>query len=271
MGVINITPNSFSDGGNFNNPNNFFKHANYLIDNGVDILDLGAESSAPMNKAITINEEISRFDKNVLPVLDQLPNKIQISIDTYKIETIQYLLSKPCFEKYYNDELLIWNDVSGQTHDIKALMNKYPKLKYIHCHNLVDDRSKTLDHMDYSNSELSLKSFFNGSPHLLDPCFGFSKTRQQNFELWKRLSGLISTFHENTWVIGISRKSFLRFLDLDKSDPVLITQTEIIQAILLKELIVALSNSKHKIDLIFRMHDPNVFKSIKSSFKFNET
>ena len=185
MGVINITPNSFSDGGEFNNSTKFLDQARYLIKHEADILDLGAESSAPMNKAIDTSEEIARFKEVVLPVLDQISPNIDLSIDTYKIETIQYLLKQKSIRAFYDKELLTWNDVSGQNHEAEVILRNYPKLKYIHCHNLVDDRSKTLDHMSYLSDDLCLENFFENSQHILDPCFGFSKTREQNFEVWK--------------------------------------------------------------------------------------
>ncbi len=269
MGVINITPDSFSDGGEFNTSDRFLEQANHFINNHADILDIGAESSAPMNQAISCDEEILRFKEIVLPVISQIKEEVNLSIDTYKLETIKFLLNQEGFQRFYNANKLIWNDVSGKIDDANDLLKNYPELSYVHCHNLVPKRSQTLEHMDNLCEDLDLETYFKSSQHILDPCFGFSKKREQNYEIWKMLPDLISKFHKNSWMIGISRKSFLRFLDLDKGHPVLIAQTDIIQSIMLKELIISLSKLPGEFNLIFRMHDPYVFHSIKSSFTFN--
>ncbi len=269
MGVINITPNSFSDGGEFNSSEKFLEQAHHLLANGADILDIGAESSAPMNRPISENLEIKRFNEIFLPNLNQLPKELTLSIDTYKLETMQYLLKQTIIQEYYEKKQLIWNDVSGQVQDSKKLMELYPLLSYVHCHNNISDRSKTLDHMNYCQDSIDLEDYFKDSKFILDPCFGFSKTREQNYEIWRKLPDLLEKFHENTWVIGISRKSFLRFLNLDKNDPALIAQTDMVQSIVLKELILDLSALNHDFNLILRIHDPYVFQSIRNSFIFN--
>ena len=84
MGVVNITPDSFSDGGIYQK--DALKKINELIDLGVTVIDIGAESTAPFNKAITYEEEVNRLKNYFIPLIDQIPKHISISIDTYKIE-----------------------------------------------------------------------------------------------------------------------------------------------------------------------------------------
>ena len=87
MGVLNLTPDSFSDGGKYNDLNSALKHVEYMIENGADIIDIGAESSRPGAETISADEERNRLE----PILKQIKKEFDspISVDTYKPETMQ--------------------------------------------------------------------------------------------------------------------------------------------------------------------------------------
>lgn len=217
MGVINITPNSFSDGGKNLNPQSILRNCQRMASLGVDCYDFGAESTAPFNQKIEAAIELKRFKENLFPVLGEiLKLKKSISIDTYKTEVFREL----AMEIYRLDPsaALIWNDISGSVDDlsIKAL-KEFPNCTYVLCHNLAPTREESSDHIKYIKDELSLEEFFKRgleklSFHkniLLDPCFGFSKSPDQNWMIIKSIAKLYETF-DNALVLGISKKSFLK-------------------------------------------------------------
>ena len=98
MGILNVTPDSFSDGGFFYTQNNAITHAKKIISDGADIIDVGAESTRPNFSAISAEEEISRLEK-ILPALKNFD--VPISIDTYKPEVAEFALS--CGADIIND------------------------------------------------------------------------------------------------------------------------------------------------------------------------
>lgn len=265
MGVINITPNSFSDGGESFSAEKCISKINELLNLDVQYLDFGAESTAPFNSKIDSKEEIERFENILFPSLVHLdiPENVRISIDTYRPET---------FKRVY-DEIsknfvrpLIWNDVSGVIdNEVFNILKECPNSEYVFSHNNVNSRDDVLNHMDYCNegdivSQLSL--YFekgleqfkaNGLEErvILDPCFGFSKTYEQNLDLIKNIEILTSKFN-NTWLLGISKKSFLRkFLNVSDSNNI---EIEVLHGLIL-------SNWAQKItenEVIIRLHDPSI-------------
>ncbi|EPZ51039.1 putative dihydropteroate synthase [Bacteriovorax sp. BAL6_X] len=226
LGVVNATPNSFSDGHlnlNYDYQSNQlqkFKTADYS-------LDIGAESSAPFNDPVTFKEEWERLDRYFNEHLESLKSFKIISIDTYKPQTMKMFLEK--YEHQFDH--IVWNDVSGVIDDeCLNLLTSFPSLDYVLCHTLVPDREKTLDHMEYLDSNLSVESikrFFEEGLEkfkhaevdqkriILDPCFGFSKTTEQNLALLHNLFEIAPL--SKRWLIGISKKSFLRKLVLEES------------------------------------------------------
>lgn len=259
-GVINVTPDSFSDGKELSGVN-FRRKLTELKD--ADLIDIGAESTAPFNKAITYQEEIRRLEKYCLPFLKEVPQGIQLSLDTYHVETIRWFI-----EKYQSDQL-IWNDVSGRLdNSFKCVMKEYPRLHYIYSYTHIPDRSLTSRHMDFIENKLNFKQrideikdevFFKRV--ILDPAFGFSKTKEQNFELLNKLSSLINSYSKSAWMIGLSRKSFLRMAPYDDAK-VKETQTVLdgFQLLLLKEL---LDQIQSHTTIYLRSHDLRLLKSLE--------
>ena len=222
MGVINVTPNSFSDGGEIRSPDDVLKK---IKDFGpVEAVDIGAESTAPKNAPVDSQEEWSRFQEFVLPIIPQIPHHIVLSIDTYHPETIFKL------SRYVDDRPFMWNDVSGHVDsDVMNFLVSKTNGSYVLCHNKAPTRALSGSHMDYV-SEGDLEAFFwdmvsffsermeifkkKNLQHriVLDPCFGFSKTLEQNIYLMDQFHHLVREVKHFKWMIGISRKSFLRSL-----------------------------------------------------------
>lgn len=206
---MNVTPNSFSDGGELS-LSNFQKKIQSFGE--VDALDIGAESTAPMNEPIAWENEWERLE----PFLPRLKgfNGI-ISFDTYHWETIEEIL------RYYVnnnwDQPIWWNDVSGKFDGfVKDFLELSPSFSYVLCHNLAPNRKLTGKHMDYVDPELTLQKMadylkpFSIPQVIFDPCLGFSKTYEQNWMILDNFEKLqVMTGHDR-WLLGFSRKSFLR-------------------------------------------------------------
>ena len=277
MGVLNITPNSFSDGGEFLDLDKLSDQYHKLIQ-GCDIIDVGAESTAPFNNPIDECEELSRFERYFIPFYRKLdsPPK-QLSVDSYHPNVFKEIYSK--IRVIHPDQNIIWNDVSGALDkSALALLTELADVDYVLSHTEAPERSETSNHMDYLSKARGMElvellaNFFSSSIEkltqegisaqrvILDPCFGFSKSREQNHDLINGLPNLIEKFSsEQRWLCGISRKSFLRLLDLPRNDPKLICQTEILQSILLTRWQKRLPE---KTDLTVRIHNENLPKML---------
>ncbi len=223
MGVTNVTPNSFSDGGN------------YLTNElpVCDILDIGAESTAPMNSAITYSEEQKRLENFFHLKKEELKKFPVISIDTYKKEIIDWSISTLKELGFLGK--IIWNDVSGVI-DFAVIdfLEKNPNFSYVYTSSFVDQRINTNSHSKFQSvgadfEKKFLSKFENDLEKLkkfqtqifLDPGFGFSKSKDQNYQLLKFLPGLMTKYAQWKWLIGISRKSFLRTSEtVNVKDPI---------------------------------------------------
>lgn len=209
MGVINLTPNSFSDGGEIT-PESFLKKIQSFGD--IEALDIGAESTAAMNEPVSWEVEWERM----LPYLPMVKDfKGVLSFDTYHPETVEEIL------RYYVnhgwEQEIMWNDVSGKFDGfVRDYLSLSPKFSYVLCHNLAPNRALSGKHMDYVDPELTLEKIrdylapFAIPQVIFDPCLGFSKTYEQNWEILNRFGELQEMTGHNRWLLGFSRKSFLR-------------------------------------------------------------
>src|ERR1700730_734743 len=208
MGVLNITPDSFSDGGNFFTPDRAIKQALSLQRSGADILDIGAESTRPGSTGIQVVEELRRL----LPVLQTLRGKLKIpiSVDTRKSSVAEIALGAGA-------EII--NDVSGLRHDPRiaevAARRRVP-LILMHmrgeprtmqttpfARNVMKDVTQGLR----ASIERARKAGVAKSQIVLDPGIGFGKSFQQNYELLQRLPELGKLGYP--LLVGTSRKGFL--------------------------------------------------------------
>lgn len=274
MGVINITPNSFSDGGKYKNLNDFVKSFQDML-TWVDVIDIGAESTAPFNDPVDAIEELNRFEKYLFPLLANLSDpKTTISIDTYRPEVFYevYLVIK----NFWPKTKLIFNDVSGKIDDdlVELLEMNELDFDYVYSHNLCPSRDLTSAHMDYFSDvesmdflRLVVQYFRNGLEILkplnrrvwIDPCFGFSKTRAQNHILLKNFKTfLLQLPLEVPIVYGVSRKSFLRVpAEMNAKDPKNQVLLDQMQSILIYDLLKDGMPKK----FMFRLHEESSLKS----------
>ena len=210
MGVLNITTNSFSDGGDFLNFENAKKHLNQLIIDGADIIDIGAESTKPYSKPISSEEQLKRL----VPILEYIKLKeikTPISIDTRNAEVAQ---------KCIDFGVSIINDVSGFDFDKKMsdVIANNPQIKIIlqhsqgtpetmqdapHYENLMDEIFINLK----TKIDFALSKGIKKENIIIDPGIGFGKTKAHNMEILKRWQEL-KTFGCPI-LIGLSRKSLL--------------------------------------------------------------
>lgn len=208
MGIVNVTPDSFSDGGQWFDPQKAVEHALQLAEDGADILDIGGESTRPGSESVTLEDELQR----VIPVISALRSQTDrlISIDTQKAEVAQQAL---------NAGADIINDVSGLTAD--------PRMIDV-C--AASDCGVIVMHMQGTPQTMQLQPHYKDVVHevrqelavrlescdragiardriVLDPGIGFGKTAQHNVDLLHHLKDLRSL--DRPVLIGHSRKRFL--------------------------------------------------------------
>ena len=207
MGVLNLTPDSFSDGGEFNKGNKGLRHALEMFNSGANIIDIGGESTRPGSKAIDNKTEWKRIER----LIKLIGNKIPISLDTRKSEVMK---------KGITHGVRIINDVSGLDYDTETInvLKKY-KTPFILQHS-----QGTPENMQkkprYKNELLDIYDFFEnkikflkkiGIKHnniIIDPGIGFGKNLKHNINLISN----ISIFHSLGFpiLVGNSKKKFIK-------------------------------------------------------------
>ncbi len=209
MGILNVTPDSFFDGGKYLLRDNAIEQFKKLIKEGADIIDIGGESTRPGSKEITVNEEIRR----IIPIISQIRKKYKrefISVDTRKCQ----VMKEAC--KF---DINLINDVSGLRFDknSKKFLNSN-KIPFVLMHSIstpekmqknIKYKDVLLDIYDFFEKQISLceKSGISKSRIIIDPGIGFGKTLQQNLKLISN----IALFHSLGLpvLLGSSRKSFI--------------------------------------------------------------
>ena len=214
MGVLNVTPDSFSDGGKFFDSDLAIEQAKSMVENGAGIIDIGGESTRPGASAVSVNDELNR----VIPVIEALKKEINvpISIDTSKPEVMEQAISSGA---------LIINDVNALR--AEGALEMAAKLKVDICLMHMKGNPRTMQKSpSYADVVEDIKSFFKErinacqesgielSSITLDPGFGFGKNLGHNIALLKNLS----EFHEFgvSILAGLSRKSMIGTLLGDK-------------------------------------------------------
>lgn len=207
MGILNVTPDSFFDGGQYLQPNAIFKKIENMVIEGADIIDIGAMSSRPFSKELSENEELERL-KMVLPtIMTHFPNLIY-SIDTYRYAIAQYALDLG---------VAIINDITAGQREpsIWNLAQEY-KAPYIAMH--MQGMPETMQNKpEYHDIIKELLLFFDHKINqmrqaglidiIIDPGFGFGKTIEDNFQILKNLN--IFQELKCPLLVGISRKSMI--------------------------------------------------------------
>ena len=217
MGILNLTPDSFYDGGHCTSTRDFLTQTEKMLSEGADIIDIGAMSSRPFSKELPLEEELKRVE-NVLPDLISHFPKTIFSIDTYRSAVAEYAL---------DHGVRIINDITAGTKDeeILNIARKY-NAPYIAMHMQgMPENMQILP--EYQHIVQEVMYFFSERLHtmrrigitdiILDVGFGFGKSQSDNFALLKNLA--IFQEFDCPILVGISRKSMIyKCLDLSPKE-----------------------------------------------------
>ncbi len=251
MGILNVTTNSFSDGGKYFKFEDSIKHLHKLIDDGADIIDIGAESTKPYSTAVNAEDQLTKL----LPILEYIKKNnitIPISIDTRCAEVAQ-----KCIEMGAN----IINDVSGFDYDpmMSEIIARNKNIKIIIQHSKgTPENMQNSPHYDNLMDEIyinlktkvdfAISKGINKENIIIDPGIGFGKTKENNLEIikrWKELKTIGCPI-----LIGLSRKSLLNMPDAEN-------QEKDIYSLALDSILI-----KENIDYI-RVHNVKIHKTLK--------
>jgi dihydropteroate synthase len=213
MGIVNVTPDSFSDGGRFYDIDRAVEHAKRLVADGADIIDIGGESTRPGAEKVSLEEELRR----VIPVVKAVAQEIDvpISIDTYKAEVAKQAIEAGAH---------IINDVWGAKADAKmAEVAAFYDVPIILMHNRHDLQYRDLisdmisDLME--SVAIAKRAGVKDENIILDPGIGFAKTLEHNLEVMRRLDEFAKLGYP--LLLGTSRKRFIgHVLDLPVNERV---------------------------------------------------
>ena len=206
MGILNVTPDSFSDGGKFAGRDAAVAQAKKLVVDGADIVDVGAESTRPGHTPITAEEEIRRL----APLLDALLAEVDapFSIDTYKAETARYAVGRG---------VCVINDIWGLQRDpamADAVAETGAAVVVMHNRESVDPALDIVADMKrfFARSlDLARQAGILRAHVMLDPGIGFGKTKEQNLAALRATDRLAAEFGLPV-LIGVSRKSLFGLL-----------------------------------------------------------
>jgi len=218
MGILNVTPDSFSDGGQFSSVDDAVAYAEKMISEGADIIDVGGESTRPGGEPITPEAEIER----VVPVIEALARRFEtpISVDTTKSEVARAALDAGA---------AIVNDISALRFDFyvaDAVARAGAGLVLMHSrgtpatmHRLppVADIMEEVVSSLRASIHMAERRGVKRESIVIDPGIGFGKSQEQNIELLARLDELIAAFPDYPLLIGTSRKSFIGKILADDS------------------------------------------------------
>ncbi|HLV47668.1 MAG TPA: dihydropteroate synthase [Aliidiomarina sp.] len=207
MGILNVTPDSFSDGGKFNSLEHAVQQAQKMVSDGADWLDIGGESTRPGAPEVSLQEELDR----VLPAIEKLTNEfsVPVSIDTSKAEVMTAAVAAGA--KMINDVRALQEPGA-----LQAAAQCNVKVCLMH----MQGQPRTMQHEpSYIDVVNDIKAFFEAriaqceavgiqrEQIILDPGFGFGKTLRHNYELLQRLDSFKTI--NLPLLVGMSRKSML--------------------------------------------------------------
>lgn len=243
MGILNVTPNSFFDGGKYADENSVLQQVEKMLIDGATFIDIGAYSSKPNAEFISDNEEISRLLPVIELVLKNFPEAL-ISIDTFRANVAQ---------KAIGNGACIVNDISAGSLD-ENMMQTVAELQvpYVMMH--MKGNPKTMQSLtEYENIVKEMLFYFSEKVSqarslgindlIIDPGFGFAKTLEQNFEVMNKLE--LFQMLELPLLVGVSRKSMI-YKTLETSAEFALNGTTVLNTIALQK------GAK-----ILRVHDVN--------------
>ncbi|WP_333853696.1 dihydropteroate synthase [Epilithonimonas sp.] len=207
MGILNLTPDSFSDGGKFNNEKSALQQAENLLKNGATIIDIGAQSTRPNAEFLKADEEIRRIGNVISLIKKEFPESL-ISLDTFYSDVVKF---------GYDDGIDIVNDISAGQFD-SELLDTVSKtgLPYILMH--INPTYESMhDKIKFDDIIMSINRFFSEKVNLLrqkgikdiilDPGFGFGKTVEDQYQMIENFEYI--GFGKLPVLVGISKKSFI--------------------------------------------------------------
>lgn len=207
MGILNLTPDSFSDGGKFNSEKSALQQAEKMLKDGASMIDIGPQSTRPNAEFLSSQEEIKRIGKVISLVKKEFPEAL-ISLDTFYAETVQF---------GFNEGIDLVNDISGGQFDVDMLdAVAETNLPYILMH--INQSYQTMhEKTSFTDITLTVNQYFSRKTDellkkgikdiILDPGFGFGKTVEDQM----KMIGEVEFFGFGSFplLIGISRKSFI--------------------------------------------------------------
>lgn len=217
MGILNVTPNSFYDGGKYKNETEILSQVEKMLNEGADFIDIGAYSSKPNADFVLEEEEIARIIPVVSLVLKHFPETL-LSIDTFRSEVAKVSIE--------NGAAII-NDISAGNLDVKMfeIIAKY-NVPYIMMHmrgnpktmqSLTNYNDIVKEILFYFSERVSMARSFGINDLIIDPGFGFAKTLEQNYEVFQKME--LFKILELPLLAGVSRKSMIyKMLDIGVED-----------------------------------------------------
>jgi len=221
MGILNVTPDSFYDGGKWDDLDSARRHVESMIEEGADIIDVGGESTRPGHEQISTEEEIKR----VVPVIEMIKKEydIPVSIDSYKAEVVEAALKAGAdlvndvwgfrYEKFYKDNSVIRiAEITAKYGVPCCLMHNRPDTDYTnYMEDVINDLKDSID--------IALRAGVSKDKIILDPGIGFAKNLEQNLILTNRLEDLLTLGYPV--LLATSNKSMIGLsLDLPKDERV---------------------------------------------------
>ena len=207
MGILNLTPDSFYDGGSHNNTDDVLRHCEKMLTDGADIIDIGAFSSRPGSEIISVEEENSRLIPYLIEIRKRFPEAI-VSIDTFRKDVAKNALENGAD---------IINDISGGIFDDEMLPfigeNSIPYIM-MHCGGSIESLHTNLIKENpceivksFFEKQIEFLSKYGEQQIILDPGIGFNKSMKCNFELLNNIDRY--RVNDLPVLIGISRKSMI--------------------------------------------------------------
>jgi dihydropteroate synthase len=205
MGIVNVTPDSFSDGGRFLAVDDAVEHVARLVSEGVDIVDIGGESTRPGARPVSIDDELQR----ILPVVERVRGLgVPISVDTRHAAVAEAAIDAGA---------VMINDISGLRDRAMRAVAVCHQVPVVIMHMPSDDPATMQSHATYTDVVGDVRRFLveqteralsDGVPQIIvDPGIGFGKTTAQSLELVRRLDEIVSIGH--AVLVGASRKRFI--------------------------------------------------------------
>ena len=219
MGILNVTPDSFSDGGHFFSHKKAIDHAYQMLDEGADMIDIGGESTKPGALPVLIDEEIAR----IKPVLEALKNEtnLYLSLDTNKAKVME--LGLDLGVSMINDVYALRNegamDVIAKSSCDVCLMHMQGKPQTMQTNPQYNDVVNEVKSFLSDRINACLKNDIHQDRIVIDPGFGFGKTFEDNLNVFNSITQFQDL--KSPMLIGISRKSMMRTIIGDNEDDII--------------------------------------------------